>query len=86
MASSSISSAAKSGDNMAALIVRGIESAITEKSHEIVKRHQEQIAKELEDVRSEVVANAALRIAKHSTVQYAHDRLVIEIMDNRVQL
>ena len=81
----SIASAASKGDNIAQSILQHIEDQITEKAREIQAKHLEQMTKELADVRKDVVAQAAIRIAKHSSIQYMQDRIVIEIMDRREQ-
>lgn len=73
--------AASQSDMIAQKIMRGIESEISKKSEEIFAKHKEQMIKELADVRSEVVAQAALRIAKHSSIMYMQDKIIIEIMD-----
>ena len=81
----SIDSAAKNGDNVATAIIQSIEDEIAIKARDIQKKYQDQIVKELFELRGEVVAKAAIRIAKQSSIQYLNDRIVVEIIDRRTE-
>jgi len=81
----SIMASANKGDNLAQQIIEHIEKQIDVKAQEIQKKYQDLIVKELFETRKDVVAQASIRIAKHSSVVYLEDRIVVEIMDKREQ-
>ena len=70
-------------DTLARVILNGIEDEIAKRADAIYEKHIEEMKKELSQTRSEVVAEAALRMAKHSSIEYLQDRIVIEILDRR---
>lgn len=70
-------------DTLARTILNGIEDEIAKRADAIYEKHIEEMKKELSQTRSEVVAQAALRMAKRSSIQYLQDRIVIEILDRR---
>lgn len=79
----SLADAVDNNDRLAQAILKGIEDDIKEKADAIYERHLEEIKNELSAVRTEVVASAALRMAKHSSVEYLHDKIIVEILDRR---
>lgn len=79
----SLAQAANKGDTIAKAIIDKISDEIGKKAAEIRRRHIEQMTVELADAEKEVVAAAAIRIARHSSIGYTNDRIIIEIMDQR---
>jgi len=79
----SIITASNKGDDFARQIMEHVERQIDVKAIEIQKKYQDLIVKELFETRKDVVAQAAIRIAKYSSIQYMENRIVIEIMDNK---
>lgn len=78
-----ISQMADTGDLFCKSIIAGIEKEVTRLADEAIEANKEAIAKEIEDIQRDVVARVALRISKHTSVEYMRDRLVIEILDRR---
>lgn len=60
-----------------------LKSSIDDATKRIVSEHKEQIEKEIEEARQDIVAKFALRMSRMVDYQHGNDRLVITIHDSR---
>ena len=60
-----------------------LKDSIDRATKQIIADHKEQIDKEIEEVRQDIVAKFALRMSKMVDYQHMNDRLVITIHDTR---
>lgn len=60
-----------------------LKDSIDRATKQIIADHKEQIDKEIEEARQDIVAKFALRMSKMVDYQHMNDRLVITIHDNR---
>ncbi len=74
---------AQPADNLMSRLVKSVEEEISKQSQEIVERHKKEIGEELDKVIRETIGKLGVNIARYTQIQYANDRLIIEISDRR---
>ena len=56
-----------------------IEAMVVKEVDKIIEKHKEQMQTEIDEVRQEVIAKSALRIARYTDLQQMGDKLIITV-------
>lgn len=74
---------ASTGDRFLGIVTRAIEEQVKQAATEITEKHIEQMTKEIEQRRSEIIAGVSLRVMKQVRIERMHDELHIVLTDGR---
>lgn len=72
-----------SADNLMHRLLKSVEEEISKQSEEIVARHKKEMGEELDKAIRDTIGKLGVNIAKYTDIQYANDRLIITISDQR---